>query len=451
MAIVFVLGDHKFEVADGSMIRITIIPPNRGDHEMPTTGEDQMQVDAYSSGEIIAEYERYMTDRRTQHYATSVISMLRTLCEHSGCGLESVNRRHVEAYCSSGSIKASSRNNKLSAIRAFYNWAKRAELLSHNPAENIDRWRQDRQKKRAFTLDEVQALIRVAREDEASEQPKVRKRNGERVLRADFYRFLAITAMRKTEALVLRWRNFELDAEPPRVTLPAGLTRKAGKGRVVVLTKEDATWLAEARQGRLLGDRDDLVFEEPSWRVIHQDIAMAGVEELDHLGRKASLHSFRRFAATHLAMADVHPKVAQMRLGHANLKTTLDIYTDTEQLKQTEAANLLSWAVEKKKIDLASCYMNEGSAHCGGVENYKIENIDLRNGGEPDDTAIVRPTESTSRGFNETLATGAQPGECSLAPTATPAHADGGRLDGDLCIGFQPAHASPASPNTHAA
>jgi site-specific recombinase XerD len=38
-------------------------------------------------------------------------------------------------------------------------------------------------------------------------------------------------------------------------------------------------------------------------------------------------HDLRHSHATHLLVAGVHPKVAQERLGHSTITTTLDLYS----------------------------------------------------------------------------------------------------------------------------
>jgi integrase len=39
------------------------------------------------------------------------------------------------------------------------------------------------------------------------------------------------------------------------------------------------------------------------------------------------LHDPRHSHATHLLSANLHPKIVQERLGHANIATTMDLYT----------------------------------------------------------------------------------------------------------------------------
>jgi integrase len=54
---------------------------------------------------------------------------------------------------------------------------------------------------------------------------------------------------------------------------------------------------------------------------------------------RVRLHDLRHSHATHLLGANVHPKIVQERLGHANIGTTMDLYTHVMPGMQDEAAS----------------------------------------------------------------------------------------------------------------
>lgn len=62
-----------------------------------------------------------------------------------------------------------------------------------------------------------------------------------------------------------------------------------------------------------------------------------------------SPYSARHSVATMMAEQGVHPKAAASRLGHADAKITLDIYTRATEGMDTEASELLSKAIRGKK------------------------------------------------------------------------------------------------------
>jgi integrase len=61
--------------------------------------------------------------------------------------------------------------------------------------------------------------------------------------------------------------------------------------------------------------------------------------------RRVRLHDLRHSHATHLLMANVHPKIVQERLGHANIATTMDLYTHVMPGMQDEAASRIDAAL----------------------------------------------------------------------------------------------------------
>jgi hypothetical protein len=62
---------------------------------------------------------------------------------------------------------------------------------------------------------------------------------------------------------------------------------------------------------------------------------------LARLGRefpRVRFHDLRHSQATQLLLAGVHPKVAQERLGHSTISTTLDLYSHVSATMQEDAA-----------------------------------------------------------------------------------------------------------------
>ena len=53
---------------------------------------------------------------------------------------------------------------------------------------------------------------------------------------------------------------------------------------------------------------------------------------------RVRFHDLRHSHATQLLCAGVHPKVAQERLGHSTITTTLDLYSHVTEPMQVDAA-----------------------------------------------------------------------------------------------------------------
>jgi integrase len=102
-------------------------------------------------------------------------------------------------------------NEYLVATRAFLKWAERLGYIAHNPLEKVELLRvQGRQKRarRAYTPEEIQSLLTVA---------------GRRL---PIYLMAMLTGIRRGEIKQLRWADVELDAEAPKITVPASISSK---------------------------------------------------------------------------------------------------------------------------------------------------------------------------------------------------------------------------------
>ena len=64
---------------------------------------------------------------------------------------------------------------------------------------------------------------------------------------------------------------------------------------------------------------------------------------MEHLPR-LRFHDLRHSHATQLLLAGVHPKIAQERLGHSTVTTTLDLYSHVTATMQEDAAGKLDAA-----------------------------------------------------------------------------------------------------------
>jgi integrase len=79
---------------------------------------------------------------------------------------------------------------------------------------------------------------------------------------------------------------------------------------------------------------------EPIWpsSVTHE--FMKAIRKLPNLPR-IRFHDLRHSHATQLLAAGIHPKIAQERLGHSMISTTLDLYSHVTDTMQDEAATKL--------------------------------------------------------------------------------------------------------------
>lgn len=73
-------------------------------------------------------------------------------------------------------------------------------------------------------------------------------------------------------------------------------------------------------------------------------------DALEHAGLPPMrFHDMRHSAASMLAALGVHPSVAQRILGHANISTTLSVYTHVEQVAMRDATDLMGGLFDAEK------------------------------------------------------------------------------------------------------
>ncbi len=175
---------------------------------------------------------------------------------------------------------------------------------------------------------------------------------------------LATTGMRRGEALGLRWRDVDLDANRVRVVQTLIQTRgkasisepKTARGRrPISLDKATVAVLREHRKQmmteRLLVGPDfkdeGFVFHQPDGSPLKPDAVSATflrrVESSDV--DRITLHGLRHTWATLALEKGIHPRVVQERLGHSTIAITLGIYSHVSPTLHDEAAELIGQLV----------------------------------------------------------------------------------------------------------
>ena len=163
--------------------------------------------------------------------------------------------------------------------------------------------------------------------------------------------------MRRGEILALRWKNIDLERGVARVVESVEQTKaalrfkapKTEKARAVTLPSfviDELRRLKRQQAEELvaLGVRysgETLAFARydgepmPPRSLTHEFAKVAGrVKDVPRI----RLHDLRHSHATQLLSAGVHPKVAQERLGHSSITTTLDLYSHVTETMQGDAA-----------------------------------------------------------------------------------------------------------------
>jgi integrase len=176
------------------------------------------------------------------------------------------------------------------------------------------------------------------------------------------------TGMRRGEILALRWQNVDLGRGILRVVESLEQTKdgirfkapKTEKARAITLPsfaveelrrlkREQAEELLKVgiRQDgeALVCGRADGAPRAPLSLTYEFARFIGRIKDLPRI----RFHDLRHSHATQLLASGVHPKIAQERLGHSTISTTLDLYSHVSDTMQTDAAARLNAVFESAK------------------------------------------------------------------------------------------------------
>lgn len=321
------LGDYGAEVIDGMRLK----PQTRASY----VKNWRLHVQAYPIGSI--PLAQLTGDALTSHYRRLEKSGRKD--HRAGEGLSARTTRYIHTI-----------------IHAVLKQAIKSRLLSHNPADAATPPSAREAKApemHPWTAGQLAAFLRWA--------------DGE-LANFVLWTVLAMTGMRRGEALSLRWRDIDFDAGCIRLRRSAGMVRYAGAGaemvedhpksskpRVIDLDPDTVAVLRAWRKARgllalLLAREDALVFGdvegnlrngEHVWRQFKRDIERCrkalGLSD-DELPM-IRLHDLRHTHATLLLLAREPVHVVSQRLGHSSPVVTMGIYAHVLPGNQLEAAN----------------------------------------------------------------------------------------------------------------
>jgi integrase len=185
-----------------------------------------------------------------------------------------------------------------------------------------------------------------------------------------------MTGMRRGEALALRWRDVNLEADTVSVRRSAGMVRNAGEGadviegdtksgkpRVVDLDDDGAAVLRVHRKDRgsmalPLITAGSLVFgdiegghrnPEHTSRQFVRDVERCRKALGEDAVPVIRLHDLRHTHATLLLLAREPVHVVSQRLGHASPMVTLTIYAHVMPGSQRETANTFARLIREAR------------------------------------------------------------------------------------------------------
>ncbi len=227
---------------------------------------------------------------------------------------------------------------KLSALRTFYHWLQREQLIVENPFSSL------RGPRKAKTLPKVLSVSAIER---FLDRPRLDLEAGilaSYPARRDtaLFEFLYSTGCRISEAIAIKWG--EIDFTRGTVIV----TGKGAKDRLVILGRPALAALkalrAEvvSRPVGLTNETADVFLNDRFQKITARFVERRMKRYLEEAGLPTDLspHKLRHSFATHLLDAGADLRSVQEMLGHASLSTT-QIYThvSVERLKDEYAKN----------------------------------------------------------------------------------------------------------------
>lgn len=305
----------------------------RGQYVDPHAG--RTTVTAWSETWLNRPGKRAATMARDRQCIAVFLSSLGSL------SLSAVTPAHIQAAVDERSrvVAPATMTREFASLRAMFNAAVNADLITRSPARKIALPRIIRPKRPTLTPGQLRTLV--------DELPP-------------HYQTLVLTAgvlgLAWQEVVALRVRDVDFDRGT--VTVEQTVEELAGQIRFVPEGKRPARlrtvaappFLLEAiaghlatHRGAVASDSEALIFVGPHGgtlrrrfgeRIFRPAVDRAGLHGL-------TFHGLRHAAASSLVDVGVHPRVMASRIGHGTIRTTMEIYAHASDDADRQAANLL--------------------------------------------------------------------------------------------------------------
>lgn len=275
--------------------------------------------------QLLEQYVRFLQVERSaspytiRNYVFDLTEFLSFLHRNNVSSVEEVDHKVMRQYLSwlmdiptaKGSIA-----RKLSALRSFYRYLMRENLVQKNPAATTGTPKLDRRLPSFLTESEI---LEVLNSPETTTPQGIRDRA--------LLELLYASGLRVSEIASLNLENVNLETREVRVMGKGSKERLTLMGQPAVSAM--AAYLKEARPRLQAGKRTDALFlnKDGSRMAVRRfQYILDKYAEKAHLGKKIHPHLFRHSFATHLLDGGADLRVVQELLGHSRLTTT-QVYT----------------------------------------------------------------------------------------------------------------------------
>ncbi|MCK4273993.1 MAG: tyrosine recombinase XerC [Dehalococcoidales bacterium] len=267
------------------------------------------------------EAEKNASVYTVRNYTSDLLEFFGFVSSQGIDSLKGVNKQTLRGYLAhlmeQGKAK-SSIARKLSAIRSFYRYLMREEMISASPAATTVSPRLDKRLPTFLTVDEAKRLV---------ESPDISQPQGQRD-RA-LLELLYASGLRVSELVNMNVEQVNLATNEIRVW------GKGSKERVVLIGTPAAraltAYMNEGRRELLGGKKNNALFvNRYGGRLPTRRVQKILEKYSRNINKKVHPHVLRHTFATHLLDGGADLKVVQELLGHADLQST-QIYTHVTQ------------------------------------------------------------------------------------------------------------------------
>ena len=232
-------------------------------------------------------------------------------------------------------------------LKGCFDYAKKMELIAKSPLESIDRPKRDSSEVEVWDKEEVRLFLEKTQDDPFHVA----------------YLLGAIEGMRMGEVLGLRWKDIDIESKTLCIRqtltfdgkkLKPGAKNKSSQ-RTIGLTNETVDRLKnhKAQQdtikeefGSAYQDMDLVVCTSLGTPVNPSNLRRSFNRNIKTLGmKKIRFHGLRHSHATICLSLNVHPKIVSERLGHSDIRVTLNTYSHLLPSIQNKAVDQISQAI----------------------------------------------------------------------------------------------------------
>ena len=291
--------------------------------------------------EHLSEYEAFLQDQgRTAAYVATTVQRVQSVLDHGKMKITGdVSLSGVQsalAALKKRGRSVASCNHYSTAIKMFMNWMVKDQRIAVNPLLGLSKANVQtdrRHVRRPLTEKELKQLL-----DTTAIGPDRLGMTGEQ--RVVLYLFAVNTGLRRNELGSLHPKSFNLNSDPPTVTVEAKDSKHRRKD--VLPLRQD---VAEIIRGHIsttpIGESLFPISGKHSAEMLAADLRNSGIAKSGDDGQVLDFHSLRQTFITNLSLANVSPQMAMNLARHSDINLTLNTYTQIGMADQSKAVESL--------------------------------------------------------------------------------------------------------------